>query len=480
MIAKNIKGKSFGGTVRYVMNDGHELIAAEGVFAEDVQSIIRSFAIQRFGRPEIKQPVGHIPISFSPEDSPRLTNDFLVRLAGEYMEAMGIRNTQFIIVRHHNTDHPHIHIVYNRIDNDLKLISVNNDYKRNIKVCKKLKNKYGLTYGKGKDKVRREKLSNPDKVKYEIYDTIKDMLPYCNNYRGLEDMLGDFDINVQYKYRRGAEETEENIQGVSFRMNGIAFKGSDIDRKFSHANLQKTFEENRNPKQLTPEEQRAIDEFDISKYLPNEQKSRERPVSQAAVASPQESPHVERMPIQSAPPPVPTSKPEATTQPKSTPRNPRVGGVELTNEQTQILKDGGYIYLENMHRSSGVIASGYVVVDFPTKRVFHFSSRPDEFVKYGKYEMREMDKRRIEAGLVVRATVKWYDGRTACPYLWKENPADTEYKESWSDPRTPRQAEALKTLQKEHIKPPAPKSAEAPKREYIKPLSSKKKRGFGM
>ena len=168
MIAKNIKGKSFGGTVRYVMNDGHELLAAEGVFADDAQSIIRDFAIQRSGRPEIKQPVGHIPISFSPEDSPRLTNGFLVWLAQEYMEAMGIGNTQYIIVRHHNTANDHIHIVYNRIDNDLNLISVNNDYKRNVKVCKRLKNIYKLTYGEGKDKVRREKLSNPDKVKCEI------------------------------------------------------------------------------------------------------------------------------------------------------------------------------------------------------------------------------------------------------------------------------------------------------------------------
>ena len=145
MIAKNKKGKSLGGCVRYVLNEGHEILDAEGVLADNAASIIRDFAIQRSSRPEIKQPVGHIPIAFSPEDTPRMTNEFMVQLAHEYMEEMGVRNTQFIIVRHHNTGHPHIHIVYNRIDNDLKLISANNDYKRNVKVCKKLKNKYRLT-----------------------------------------------------------------------------------------------------------------------------------------------------------------------------------------------------------------------------------------------------------------------------------------------------------------------------------------------
>ncbi len=104
MIAKNIKGKSFKGCVNYVMNDTAQLLEAEGVWADNAKDMIRSFAMQRSGRKEIKQPVGHIPISFSPEDKPRMPNDFMLQLAKEYMQEMGIKNTQYIIVRHHNTD----------------------------------------------------------------------------------------------------------------------------------------------------------------------------------------------------------------------------------------------------------------------------------------------------------------------------------------------------------------------------------------
>lgn len=235
MIAKNIKGKSFGGCVRYVMNESAELLEAEGVFADSAESIIRSFALQRAARSEIKQPVGHIPIAFSPEDSPRLTDDFMLQLAQEYMSEMGIANTQYIIVRHHNTDHDHLHIVYNRI---------NNDYKRNVEVCKLLKDRHKLTYGKGKVKVKREKLNNPDKIKYEIYDTIAAKLPTCNSYKELEKRLYKTGIAIQYKYRSGGEKSEKNIQGVSFEKGGIAFKGSEIDRKFSHANLKKVMDSN--------------------------------------------------------------------------------------------------------------------------------------------------------------------------------------------------------------------------------------------
>lgn len=240
MIAKNIKGKSFKGCVSYVMNDTAELLEAEGVFTNNAKDIIRSFAMQRSGRKEIKQPVGHIPISFASEDKGRMTNDFMTQLAKEYMQEMGIKYTQYIIVRHHNTDNDHLHIVYNRIDNDLKLISVNNDYKRNIRTSKKLKDKYDLTYGKGKEKVKREKLNNPDKVKYLLYDVIKAILPYCKSEKEFQNYLQSKGVNVEFKLKRTTGETE----GISFNYDNVSFKGSQIDRKFSFGNLKKEFEKN--------------------------------------------------------------------------------------------------------------------------------------------------------------------------------------------------------------------------------------------
>ena len=85
MIAKNIKGKSFKGCVSYVMHEGAELLEAEGVWTETKRDIIRSFAMQRSGRSEIKQPVGHIPLSFSPEDNRKMTNVFMLKLAKDHL-----------------------------------------------------------------------------------------------------------------------------------------------------------------------------------------------------------------------------------------------------------------------------------------------------------------------------------------------------------------------------------------------------------
>ncbi len=417
MIAKNIKGKSFKGCVSYVMNGTAKLLEAESVLETSKQDIIRSFAMQRSGRKEIKQPVGHIPLSFAPEDKQRMTDDFMIQLAKEYMQEMGIKNTQYIIVRHHNTDNEHLHIVYNRIDNNLKLISVNQDYRRNIRVCKKLKDRHNLTYGEGKDRVKREKLNSPDKVKYYIYDAIKSILPSCKNLVDLRFGLQKFNIETEYKYKRTAFKAE----GISFQYNNISFKGSQIDRKFSFGNLKKEFERN-----LEEAKRQGREEY--LRELAQEQ-ARQKVVEKTKQEAKQQA---------------------TPSQPQNKPKNPSIGGVELTSQQWQTLKEGGYIFLENMTSSDGKTQfSSYVFLNDEKNKAFSSSKNPDDFVKYGQYEMRIRDKKLIEAGYLTKAIVKWWGGGYAHPYLWKNNKSDAEYNESWGDPRLP------KTQKKEQkIKPP--------------------------
>lgn len=193
--------------------------------------------MQQSQRNEIKQPVGHIPIAFSPEDKAKMTNEFMLKLAKEYMQEMGIANTQYIIVRHNNTDHDHLHIIYNRIDNDLKLISTHNDYKRNIATCKKLKDRHGLTYGKGKETVNRPKLNGADKAKYEIYEAMKLAIVKSHDLTELSDNFKPHGVKLFLKYRSGTDI----VQGVSFEKDGYKFKGSEIDRKFSYKGLHLMF-----------------------------------------------------------------------------------------------------------------------------------------------------------------------------------------------------------------------------------------------
>ena len=240
MIGKVMKRAAFKGCVNYVMNkQDAKLLAADGVLLSDIKSIIQSFHTQRLIKPKIKHPVGHISLSYLPDDKDRLTDGAMVTLAKEYMENMGIKDTQYIVVRHFDNDNPHVHLVYNRIDNNGKVISDKNDRYRNEAVCKKLKNKYSLTYGKGKENVKQQKLKGKDKTKYQVHDSVKDALKKATDWTDLEKLLKENGISISYKYKGQTNE----VQGISFTIDKITFKGSDIDHSFSYSKLDKLLQE---------------------------------------------------------------------------------------------------------------------------------------------------------------------------------------------------------------------------------------------
>lgn len=175
MMAKITKGSDFKGVVDYIIDKdkGTQIVAFDGLFMENKDTIAMSFNVQWQMNNKVSKAVGHIALSFSKEDEPRLTNRVMASIALEYMERMGIRDTQFFIARHFDKEHPHVHIAFNRIDNNGSTISDRNERLRSTRICKELTQKYGLHMANGKDNVKRERLKEPDRTKYELYDILK-------------------------------------------------------------------------------------------------------------------------------------------------------------------------------------------------------------------------------------------------------------------------------------------------------------------
>jgi len=245
MIGKLKKGSSFAGCIRYVTGkDEAKILASDGVLLGTNAEMAQSFELQRQLNLRIKKPVGHIALSFKPEDKPRLTDEFMAKIAIEYMQMMGITDTQFIIVRHHNTDNPHCHIVYNRINNEGKLISDRNDYRRNEQVTKALKSRYGLTYGTDKSKTNTHKLRNAERAKYEINNAVKDALKVTGSWQKFKNELAKRGILLELVYKD--KERRTKVQGIRFSKDGYSFKGTQISRDYSFGKLNARFEETEN------------------------------------------------------------------------------------------------------------------------------------------------------------------------------------------------------------------------------------------
>ena len=243
MIGKITKGSEFAGCVAYVLReDKARLLASEGVSGTP-EEMAEKFELQTLLNDNVKNTVGHISLSFSPEDGDRLRSDdrLMVKIAYEYMEQMGIRETQFIIARHTDRNHPHCHIVFNRVDNNGKTISDKNDRYRNEKVCKALTEKYGLYMADGKEHVNTERLRPHDKAKYDIYEALKQELPKATSWEQLREALHKQGIMTEFKYSRSGGR----VEGVKFIKGKHVFSGSKIDRKFSFANIEKRLERNK-------------------------------------------------------------------------------------------------------------------------------------------------------------------------------------------------------------------------------------------
>ena len=241
-----MKGSGFKGVINYILDPkkGTELIDSSGVRTDDISHIIQSFIDQTNLNSRVSKVVGHISLSFSTQDSLKLSNEFMTQVAREYMEKMGIKDTQYIIGRHFDKDHPHVHIAFNRIDNHGKTISDKNDRFRSEKICKELTTKYDLYFASGKEKVKEHRLKEPDKTKYEIYQALKAEIAQCRNWKDLLAHLKKQDIDVRFKYKGNSQE----VQGIIFEKNGYRFNGSKVDRSFSYSKidfaLQQTNKEN--------------------------------------------------------------------------------------------------------------------------------------------------------------------------------------------------------------------------------------------
>ena len=245
MIGKIMKAASFSRCVHYVTGkEEARILASDGVLLTTTQDIIDSFEFQRQMNPRISKPVGHIALSFLPEDKDKLTDGTMTKIAREYMELMGIRDTQFLLVRHFDNGNPHCHLVYNRINNEGKPISDQNDFRRNEQVTKLLKRKYGLTFSKGKGHTKTERLRGTEKTKYEIYRAIGTALMRCKSWTEFVNHLKANGVEVELVMKRKGSNDLKDLQGMRFTKDGITFKASQIRRGLSFTAIVSKLESN--------------------------------------------------------------------------------------------------------------------------------------------------------------------------------------------------------------------------------------------
>lgn len=91
----------------------------------------------------------HISLNFDPSD--KLDNELLKELAEKYMTAIGFEDQPYLLYRHYDAAHPHVHIVTTNIQSDGQRIDLHNIGKNQSETARKrLEKEYSLVEAESK------------------------------------------------------------------------------------------------------------------------------------------------------------------------------------------------------------------------------------------------------------------------------------------------------------------------------------------
>lgn len=158
-------------------------------------------------------------------------------IANEYLNNMGFDQHQHAIFRHYDADHPHIHILVNRIGYDGTVISDSKDYQRSEKVLRELEKQHGLTEvissrqaqerAMTKNELEMMKRMNVPSSKMQLQEIIKDVLSKKPDAAQFINALEAKGINVLFN-----QASTGFISGISYGYEGMQFKGAHLGNAY--------------------------------------------------------------------------------------------------------------------------------------------------------------------------------------------------------------------------------------------------------
>jgi hypothetical protein len=251
MIASQKIGKSFMGALAYNIKKLDHPDASKRAELLDtnftaitVDRIRREVDLIRQFRPNLNRYVYHTSLNFSNEEIKPLDNDMLLAIAKDYLDANGFTNNQYLIFRHYDAEHPHLHLLVNRISFDGKVVSDSNNYKRSEEIVRQLEMKYGLL------KVQPSKQANrkaPKKNEIEMaFRTGKPSYKMAlqETMIGIIDNSGSIHDVIRQGEQQGIyflfnQASTGRVSGITYFTGGFKIKGQALGNQFKWNELAK-------------------------------------------------------------------------------------------------------------------------------------------------------------------------------------------------------------------------------------------------
>lgn len=245
MTGSQVKGRSFRGALKYNLEKVDKGVAEilDHSFAYiSEKSIMKEVQMVRGLRPNLQKYFYHTSINFPPNEN--LSNELMKQIGLDYLNENGFNEHQYVMFRHYDANHPHLHILVNRIGYSGKVISDSNDYARSEKVLRELELKYNLTkvisskQVKGravnKDELEMMKRTAMPSHKVVMQKIIGDILnsEYQMNTNEFISNLNARGIDVLFN-----QASTGYVSGISYGYRGIIMKGAKLGNDFKWSTI---------------------------------------------------------------------------------------------------------------------------------------------------------------------------------------------------------------------------------------------------
>ncbi|MDV3950582.1 hypothetical protein CMT75_18870, partial [Elizabethkingia anophelis] len=192
--AKSIKGSAK--SIEYIQNDKELGLAIEldrnGIVSDHPSEILQEFRLMQEANQKCDK--NTISIVISPSDERAFTNEELRDIGKHHLEKLGLSDHQYLMTRHGSTDHPHIHILANRIDEKGKALNDSHISLKSQTISENLSKELGLYTAKDWQKVRHlEQLP----IKKEIQMSHQFALQHSKNYTEYKDLMRGKGIEIK-------------------------------------------------------------------------------------------------------------------------------------------------------------------------------------------------------------------------------------------------------------------------------------------
>ena len=238
MTADQVKGKGFRGALNYNLEKVKKGVAKwlDTSFAQhDERTIMDEVKMIRVLRPNLAKYSYHTSVNFPPHEN--LKDEKMVTIAKDYLEAMGFNQHQYAIFRHFDADHPHMHILVNRIGYDGTVLSDSKDYQRSEQILRKLEKQHGLTEvissrqakerAMTKNELEMMKRTDEPSVKMKLQVTIKNILSQKPTAEQFITHLEAQGINILFN-----QASAGFVSGISYGYDGMQFKGAHLGNAY--------------------------------------------------------------------------------------------------------------------------------------------------------------------------------------------------------------------------------------------------------